>query len=67
MRLAGGGAGQVLEIRPDGKLVVAMGAMKMVVDADQATRTAAHRPRRAAALSVLSVVSVLVSRSTSAA
>jgi DNA mismatch repair protein MutS2 len=39
VRLAGGGAGQVLEIRPDGKLVVAIGAMKMVVDADQATRT----------------------------
>jgi DNA mismatch repair protein MutS2 len=40
VRLAGGGAGQVLEIRADGKLVVAIGAMKMVVDADQATRTA---------------------------
>ena len=42
VRLAGGGAGQVLEIRPDGKLVVAIGAMKMVVDADQATRTASR-------------------------
>jgi DNA mismatch repair protein MutS2 len=40
VRLAGGGAGQVLEIRPDGKLVVAMGAMKMVVERGQATRTA---------------------------
>jgi DNA mismatch repair protein MutS2 len=40
VRLAGGGAGQVLEVRADGKLVVAMGAMKMVVDAEQATRTA---------------------------
>jgi DNA mismatch repair protein MutS2 len=39
VRLASGGAGQVLEIRADGKLVVAMGAMKMVVDPDQATRT----------------------------
>ncbi|MEP7176207.1 MAG: Smr/MutS family protein, partial [Gemmatimonadales bacterium] len=39
VRLAGGGAGQILELRADGKLVVAMGAMKMVVDADQATRT----------------------------
>ena len=44
VRLAGGGAGQVLEIRTDGKLVVAMGAMKMVVDADQATRTAGKPP-----------------------
>ncbi len=40
VRLLNGGAGQVLEIRPDGKLVVALGAMKIVVDADQATRTA---------------------------
>ena len=40
VRLASGGAGQVLERRPDGKLVVGMGAMKMVVDAEQATRTA---------------------------
>jgi DNA mismatch repair protein MutS2 len=39
VRLASGGAGQVLEIRADGKLVVAMGAMKMVVDPNQATRT----------------------------
>ncbi len=43
VRLAGGGAGEVLEIRADGKLVVAMGAMKMVVDADEATRTATTR------------------------
>ena len=40
VRLLNGGAGQVLEMRPDGKLVVALGAMKIVVDADQATRTA---------------------------
>jgi DNA mismatch repair protein MutS2 len=40
VRLASGGAGEVIEIRPDGKLVVAMGAMKMVVDAADATRTA---------------------------
>ena len=46
VRLASGGAGQVLEIRADGKLVVAIGAMKMVVDADQATRTAGQRPLR---------------------
>jgi len=53
VRLASGGAGQVLERRADGKLVVAMGAMKMVVDADQATRTAGARPapaERAASL-----------------
>ena len=46
VRLASGGAGQVLELRPDGKLVVAMGAMKMVVDADQATRTAGRASGR---------------------
>jgi DNA mismatch repair protein MutS2 len=40
VRLATGGAGQVLERRPDGKLLVAMGAMKIVVDPQQATRTA---------------------------
>jgi DNA mismatch repair protein MutS2 len=45
VRLAGGGAGQVLEVRADGRLIVAMGAMKMVVDADQATRTAAKPTR----------------------
>jgi len=40
VRLATGGAGQVLERRPDGRLVVAMGSMKIVVDPEQATRTA---------------------------
>jgi DNA mismatch repair protein MutS2 len=40
VRLATGGAGQVLERRPDGRLVVAMGAMKIVVDPEQATLTA---------------------------
>ena len=44
VRLAGGGAGQVLERRTDGRLVVVMGAMKMVVDEDQATRTAPAAP-----------------------
>jgi DNA mismatch repair protein MutS2 len=48
VRLAGGGAGQVLEIRADGKLVVAIGAMKMVVDADQATRVAGKTPQATA-------------------
>jgi DNA mismatch repair protein MutS2 len=43
----------VLEVRADGRLIVAMGAMKMVVDADQATRTAAKptRPEHPAASS----------------
>jgi DNA mismatch repair protein MutS2 len=45
VRLAGGGSGEVLEVRPDGRLVVAMGAMKVVVDAADATRTAASPPR----------------------
>jgi DNA mismatch repair protein MutS2 len=44
VRLAGGGAGQVLEVRSDGKLVVTIGAMKMVVDADHAVRTAGAKP-----------------------
>src|SRR4029077_14099699 len=43
VRLAGGGAGEVLEVRLDGQLVVVMGAMKMVVDAADATRTASTR------------------------
>lgn len=40
VRLTSGGTGQVLERRTDGQLVVAIGAMKIVVNADQATRTA---------------------------
>jgi DNA mismatch repair protein MutS2 len=40
VRLTSGGTGQVLEMRTDGQLVVAIGAMKIVVKADQATRTA---------------------------
>jgi DNA mismatch repair protein MutS2 len=32
VRLPGGGMGQVLEVRSDGKLVVVVGAMRMVVD-----------------------------------
>jgi DNA mismatch repair protein MutS2 len=43
VRLATGGTGQVLERRADGRLVVAMGAMKIVVDPEQATRTAGGR------------------------
>jgi DNA mismatch repair protein MutS2 len=45
VRLASGGSGQVLEVRPDRKLVVAIGAMKMIVDPGQATRAASdERP-----------------------
>jgi DNA mismatch repair protein MutS2 len=36
VKLATGGSGQVLDVRSDGKIVVGMGAVKMVVDADQA-------------------------------
>ena len=49
VRLAAGGAGEVLEVRSDGKLVVAAGAMKMVVDAAQATRTSSAKPVTSAA------------------
>jgi DNA mismatch repair protein MutS2 len=40
VRVEGGGSGEVVESRPDGKVVVAMGAMKMVVDATELTRSA---------------------------
>ncbi len=40
VRLASGGAGEVVEVRADRKLVVSMGAMKMVVDPVDATPTA---------------------------
>jgi DNA mismatch repair protein MutS2 len=42
VRLANGGAGEVLEVRPDGQLVVVMGVMKMVVDPADATRTSSR-------------------------
>jgi DNA mismatch repair protein MutS2 len=38
VRLATGGAGEVLDLRSDGRAVVAVGGMKMVVDADSLTR-----------------------------
>jgi DNA mismatch repair protein MutS2 len=44
VKLASGGTGEVLEVRADGKLVVAIGAMRMVVDADQAVPTS-DRPK----------------------
>jgi DNA mismatch repair protein MutS2 len=40
VRVEGGGAGEVAEVRADGKLVVSVGAMKMIVDAADATPTA---------------------------
>jgi DNA mismatch repair protein MutS2 len=43
VRLASGGSGRVLEVRSDGKLVVAIGAMKMVADADAVVRLE-HQP-----------------------
>ncbi|MGN6391700.1 MAG: endonuclease MutS2 [Gemmatimonadales bacterium] len=43
VRLASGGSGRVLEVRSDGKLVVAIGAMKMVADADEVVRLE-HQP-----------------------
>ncbi|HEX6106316.1 MAG TPA: Smr/MutS family protein, partial [Gemmatimonadales bacterium] len=49
VRLAGGGAGEVLDLRSDGRAVVAMGSMKVVVDASTLTvLPAAARPRVAA-------------------
>ena len=62
--------GEVLEVRADGKLVVAMGAMKMVVDADQATRTASATSSPSVVRSAFSVLLRRLrprSRSTSAA
>jgi DNA mismatch repair protein MutS2 len=48
VRLSSGGTGQVLEIRPDGKLVVVIGAVKVVAEVQQATRVARETPRPAA-------------------
>ncbi|HEU5303790.1 MAG TPA: Smr/MutS family protein, partial [Gemmatimonadales bacterium] len=48
VRLPGGGAGQVLEVRSDGKLVVVVGAMRMVLDSpglELLPRTATERGR----------------------
>ncbi|HEY4647668.1 MAG TPA: Smr/MutS family protein [Gemmatimonadales bacterium] len=47
VRLSTGGSGQVLELRGDGKIVVAVGAMKMVLDADQVTISAGKESSRA--------------------
>jgi DNA mismatch repair protein MutS2 len=47
--LASGGSGEVIEVRPDGRLVVALGAMKMVVEAEDAIRTASPRSSSSAA------------------
>ena len=46
VRLAGGGTGEVLDLRADGRAVVAMGAMKVIADADTLTiLPAAGRPQ----------------------
>ena len=60
VRLADGGTGEVLELRPDGKAVVVLGAMRMVTDATgltvlpgagrKATRPAAPPPPGPASL-----------------
>ena len=46
IRLEGGTVGALLEIRSDGKLVVAVGAMRMVVDAKTATPLSGRAARR---------------------
>ncbi len=50
VRLADGGAGEVLELRPDGKAVVALGAMRMVTDTAGLTVLpgVVHKPTRPA-------------------
>ena len=49
MRVATGSTGDVLEVRADGRLVVRVGGMRMVVDAGAVTPVAAApAPRRAA-------------------
>jgi DNA mismatch repair protein MutS2 len=47
VRLPSGGSGEVLEVRAGGELVVAIGAMKMVVGAEQAIRTILPKPPKA--------------------
>ena len=59
VRLASGGAGEVLEVRADGKIVVAIGAMKMVADTDQATELSGGRPTPARALCVVCALCAL--------
>jgi len=45
VRVSAGSAGEVLEVRTDGRLVVRVGAMRMVVDANAVTPVAAPPPR----------------------
>ncbi|HYC31207.1 MAG TPA: Smr/MutS family protein [Gemmatimonadales bacterium] len=48
VRLASGGAGEVLDLRADGRAVVAVGSMKVVADADSLTvLPASSRPKAA--------------------
>ena len=54
VRLAGGNAGEVLEVRADGKLIVAIGAMRMVADAGDAARLVEGRLARSSSSSPFS-------------
>ncbi|MEO8225856.1 MAG: Smr/MutS family protein, partial [Gemmatimonadota bacterium] len=51
VRVATGSVGDVLEIRADGRLVVVVGAMRMVVDARSVTALSAGAAKKAAAAS----------------
>ena len=48
VRLSGGSTGQVLELRPDGKAVVALGAMRMVTETAGLTVLPGGKPRKPA-------------------
>ena len=52
VRLATGGTGVVHEIRSDGKVVVGLGAMKVIVDSDDAVVLSGAGPERARAVRV---------------
>jgi DNA mismatch repair protein MutS2 len=49
VRVSGGPVGELLEVRPDGRAVVAAGAMKLVVDRKALTPLPGGRPREAPA------------------
>ncbi|HEU4954024.1 MAG TPA: Smr/MutS family protein [Gemmatimonadales bacterium] len=48
VRLSGGSTGEVLELRPDGKAVVALGAMRMVTETTGLTVLPGGKPRKPA-------------------
>jgi DNA mismatch repair protein MutS2 len=48
VRLSGGSTGEVLELRPDGKAVVALGAMRMVTEPAGLTVLPGGKPRKSA-------------------